>query len=103
MDERFIVKTRAAKTLTAAVVIGGTLFATGGTSFASSDYIAPSGKAGEAAVGYGEGGTAAAAEKAAEVDAADGCETKAAKGAYADWHYADGTWSSILNGECSAE
>ncbi|WP_161983136.1 hypothetical protein, partial [Candidatus Frankia alpina] len=85
-----------------AVVVGGTLLATGGTSFAASDYVGRSGGGEEAAFGFGEGDTTAAAERAAKVDAADGCRTKAANGAFADWQVVGSPWSSVVLGECSA-
>ncbi|THJ74764.1 hypothetical protein [Candidatus Frankia alpina] len=100
-DERCIVKTRAAKALAAAVVVGGSLFATGGTSFAANGYVGNTGGGGEPTAGFGGGRTAVAAERAALAGAAGMCERKAAEGVFADWQYADGSWWSVFNGDCA--
>ncbi len=97
LDERLIVKTRAAKTLTAAVVIGGTLFAVGGTSFAAGTL-----PDGAAVTATGTGSTLIAASQQARARAAAQCQSgKVTTGAYAP-SLAKGIWTSTYTGLCAS-
>ncbi len=91
-------KIRAAKALTAAVVIGGTLFATGGTSFAAHGLL----PVGAAVTAGGRGATAEGAESEATLRAEDKCESeKVTTGSY-DTHLTNGTWTSTYTGNCAS-
>ncbi len=96
-DERCIVKTRAAKALAAAVVIGGTLFATGGTSFAAGE--SPNGAFVHAT---GIGATAKAAKHDARSRAKARCQSgKVTTGSYSVTHrFTNGSWVSTYGGNC---
>ncbi|WP_163550721.1 hypothetical protein [Candidatus Frankia nodulisporulans] len=96
MDERLIVKTRAAKV----VVIGGTLFATGGTSFAAAAL-----PEGGFVAAWGTGSTAKAAEDQATSRAEAQCQSgKVTIGPYSYYNtYFDreiGKWSAGYAGNC---
>ncbi len=97
LDERLIVKTRAAKALTAAVVIGGTLFAVGGTSFAAGTL--PNGAA---VTATGTGATLAEAKASAKSQAASLCQTGAATGSSSKFQYSSGRWTATFSGKCVA-
>ncbi|THJ30885.1 hypothetical protein [Candidatus Frankia alpina] len=98
LDERLIVKTRAAKALTAAVVIGGTLFATGGTSFAAGNI-----ENGKFVTATGTGPTFETAENEATLSAADQCQSGVVTtGSYNNNHLANGTWTSTYKGRCAS-
>ncbi|WP_163550801.1 hypothetical protein [Candidatus Frankia nodulisporulans] len=89
-------KTLTAKALTAAVVIGGTLFATGGTSFAA-DTLLPKGSF---VYVYGTGATGEEAKAKATSLAQAQCQSgKVTTGNYHN-RLANGFWVSTYTGNC---